>query len=294
MKTLKMTIPVLTILVAGLFFTGCASKKALVGSDGYTIKYQLKEGEKFTVTGSSITSTEMDQMGQIITSDIIGKSVDNFIVLSSDENTGNTIEQEFVERKQDIESVQVSTSTDFSELAGHKIKFILKGTGDVDKIEGLDKLPSITTIDGTVLTGDTYKLGIEASFISLPENAIKIGDSWLNDQDTEVPVGDYKLKVSGKTSYTLLEEVKKDGFDCLKISIDGVSTLSGSFEQQGMELSMNRETKTTGTLYFAYKKGMFLSIESEAKAEGIIVVESMGMEIPQTTVTKSNVTVKFK
>jgi len=294
MKTLRMSIPVLFMLMAGIIFSSCASKKALLGKGGVSLEYQLKNGEKFTISSTSIVDSEMDQMGQIIISTINGKSVDNYVVLSKDETGGSLVEMEYVERVQDVSSDQGSASTDFGDLPGKKVQFTVLKNGEVKNIKGLENLPEITTLDGTTTTSDTYKMGLEALFINFPEKSLKKGDTWVDDQDTDVPVGDYKLKVTGKTTFTILGEEEKDGFKCIKIGIVGISNLSGEFEQNGMLLGMKRETKTTGNMFFAPQKGMYVHIDSEAKADGIISVESMGMEFPQTNITKSTVSVKFK
>ena len=166
-------------------------------------------------------------------------------------------------------------------------------SGKVENIKGLEKLPAITTLDGSTLTEETYKMAVEGFFIKLPENNTKIGESWIDDQTQEVPIGGGILKVTGKTSYTLLEEVEKNGFKCLKIGIEGVSNVSGNLEQNGMALTLDRETTITGNMYFAIEKGMYIAVETESKAKGIIGVEAMGMEIPQNMLTKATMTVVF-
>ena len=93
---------------------------------------------------------------------------------------------------------------------------------------------------------------------------------------------------------SLIGEAEKDGFECLKIGVSGVSKLSGDFEQGGTPLYIERETQSSGTLYFAHKKGMFISIETESRGEGVINVPSAGFDIPQTITSKSSVTVHLE
>ena len=91
----------------------------------------------------------------------------------------------------------------------------------------------------------------------------------------------------------IIEETKKDGFDCLKIEETTIQKMTGEFEQNGMPLSLERETKGTEIIYFAYKKGMFLHRENKSNAEGIITVVEMDTEIPQIITTTSTTIVQF-
>jgi hypothetical protein len=201
---------------------------------------------------------------------------------------------EYREQSQNVDSPQGSDSTDFTRLIGEKVKFVLLQNGRVEGFEGFDALPEISTSTGEVLTAETYKLGVHAAFPLLPDNPVKIGDSWSDIQDIDIPSGDNILLSENNFTYTLIEETVKDGFECLKIAVKGVVKLSGDFEQGGTPLYIERETKSSGTLYFAHKKGMFLSIETESTGEGVINVPSAGIDIPQTITSQSSVTVRFE
>jgi len=105
--------------------------------------------------------------------------------------------------------------------------------------------------------------------------------------------GDIKGLWVPHAGYQFSGQIAANGYNCLKIATKGIQNLSGEFEQNGQPLSVERETTSNGTIYFAYKKGMFLQIESTSNAEGMITVVGAGMEIPQTLTTKANVAVKF-
>jgi hypothetical protein len=276
------------------FFVSCAVPTQFSGDGGYELKYQLEEGTKFTLTSSGEMNSYMDQMGTEIVADIYGKGEDIYVVLSSEGEKGLKLELEFGERSQDVESTAGSLSSDFSDLIGKKAKFVLLPTGKVEGFEGFDDLPEITLATGEALTTETYQLGVRATFPMLPDRRVKIGDSWTDNQDMDIPVGGGTLLSNDISTYTLLEETEWEGFECLKIGVTGISKLSGDFEQDGTALSLERETKSSGTLYFAYKKGMFVRIESESSAEGIITVPAADLDIPQTLSSKGTVTVLFE
>jgi hypothetical protein len=258
------------------------------------MKYQMAEGTKFTMTSSSEMNTIMDQMGTEVTADIHSKGEDTYIVLSADKEQGLTLEIEFGEKSQDMESPMGGGSTDFSELMGKKARFTLLQNGKVEGFEGFDKLPEITTVTGETLKGEAYQLGVRFTFLMLPDRPVKIGDTWSDIQNVDIPLGGGTLLSENNTTYTLIEETEMNGFDCLKIQVTGVSKLSGDFEQGGTPLYVERETKSSGMIYFAYKEGMFISSETESLGEGIINVPSAGIDIPQTINSKSSVTVSFE
>ncbi|MFC2156550.1 DUF6263 family protein [Acidobacteriota bacterium] len=295
MKKLNSLVLILVVLAAASLVMSAAISKPAASQKVYELKYQMSVGTKFVMKSTGASNVETDQMGNIVTTDITGGGEDKFTVLAASPETGLTLEYEFGERDQLMESSVVgSASTDFSELVGMKVKFLLSKTGDVDGYEGFDKLPAITTSTEDTLDEASYKLGAKSLWFALPEKPVKIGDTWTDEQTEDIPVQDSVLTSESTTTYKVVEEVQKDGYDCLKIEHNGVTRLSGEFEQQGTPLTMERETTSKGVFYFAYKLGMFIYSEGDANGEGIITVESMGIEIPQTITSKGTVTVLFE
>lgn|GEM_PF-2292566 len=292
MKRVQSFVSLLAML-AVIMSLNCAAFKSLTGKGGYVLQYRMDEGTRFSIIGSSTLESVTDQMGTEVVADINSKGQSDYTVLSSGEETGLTIELKYGERSQEMESPMGSASTDYSALVDKKVKFNLFPTGDVKDLVGFEDLPEITTVEGTTLNKELYELGAKGSFFRLPEQPVKIGDSWTENEDRDIPLGGNTLKSENTTTYTLIEEVEWEGHECVKIEVTGVQKLSGDFEQNGTPLSLERETKTEGTIYFAHKKGMYLSMEMHSDAEGIITVVGAGMEIPQTMTTKANVIVKF-
>lgn len=294
MKKTLLSISLLLLVLAAMFSLSTAAEKASAAEKLYELKYQLKPGTKFVMVSTGTTESVTDQMGTEVVANIESEGTDTYVVLSSDKEKGMSLELEMGERTQDISSDMGSASADFSELVGKKVKFVLLSDGEVEGFEGFDELPEVTTASGDVLTKDLYILGVKGSFAKLPDKPVKFGDTWSDVQGEDVPLGGGTLRSDNETVYTLVEEVEKDGYACLKIEFTDKSKLSGDFEQQGQLLTLDRETTTKGNLYFAYEIGMFVLYETEAKAEGIIFVPSAGIEIPQTITTKGNVVVRIE
>jgi hypothetical protein len=294
MKKQNTIVSSLYLLGIILFMFSCSSGvKSLKGPDGYILQYHMDKGTEFSISSSSSMESVLDQMGNEIVTNVNGTGENKMVVLSKEKEKGLSVEMEFVKATQDVESPMGSGSTDYSKLIGKKVTFDLIPTGDVKNMKGFDQLPTISTASGETITEELYKLGIQATFFNLPNKPIKIGDEWTEQDTTEIPLGDYTLTSENSSIYKLVEEVKKDGYDCLKIKTTGIQNLSGEFEQNGQPLSIQRETKSNGVVYFAYQKGMFLQIEANSEAEGLITVVGAGMELPQKNTTEANITVTF-
>ena len=296
MNKKKLSIPLLclVVLITTVIFVSFAVPNLFAQGKSYELKYQLAKGTKITMMSTGEVNSAMDQMGTEVLTDIIGEAEDIYVVLTSNKNKGLTLEYEFGKRSQNIDSAMGSDSTDFSDLIGQKVKFMLLPNGKAEGFEGFDTLPIITTSTGDDLNEETYVLGVKTTFPLLPDNPVKFGDTWKDNQVMDIPTGGSVLRSENDFTYTLIEEVEKDGYDCLKIEMKGISRLTGDFEQGGMDLYIERETTVTGMIYFAYKEGMLISSESESIGEGIIDVPAAGIQIPQSLTSKGTLTVKIE
>ncbi len=293
-KLLSISFLFLTVLLMTAFSVHPAVPTHVSTDELFDLKYQLANGTKFTMTSTSKMNSIMDQMGTEVIVDINGNGRDVYTVIAADKEKGLTIEVEFGDRSLSVDSMQGSASSDFSTLIGKKAKFVLLPDGKGENFEGFDSLPELILSTGETLNEETYILGVRASFPLLPDHPIKMGDSWTDNQNIEIPVGESTLQSEVNYTYTLVEETEKDGLECLKIEMTGITKISGDFEQEGNYLSIDRETTTTGAVYFAPQKGMFIGIESESKGEGIISVPSAGIDIPQTITSKSSAKIEFE
>jgi len=130
-------------------------------------------------------------------------------------------------------------------------------------------------------------------FAELPEHPVKTGDTWTTNNSYEFPYSGGTLKQEETAVYTVAEKVNKDGLECLKLDVSGVEKLSGKFEAQGTEVEMTRETKSTGIIYFAIEKGMYVSMEYTSKGSSQIYVPAASMTIPQEIKSKVTLAVVF-
>lgn len=293
---MKRSVQLILIVFVCFLISNCAEKRIeLLGSaeKGFILTYHPEAGTKFTIVSSATSEIVMDQMGTEVVVNVEGEGEDSYEVISVDNEAGITFELEYRERSDNVESPAGSGSTDYSELVGKKAKFVVSPLGKTSSFEGFENLPEITTALQETTNKDQYILGVKAAFPMLPEKAVKFGDTWTETDEQEIPASGGKFKIVSNFTYKLIEEAKKDGFDCVKIEATGAIKTTGSGETQGMSFTLEREANATEIIYFAYKKGMYISREGSSRQEGIVNFESIGMEMPQEITGKSSMIVKF-
>ena len=292
MKTMKIIYPLVFIFFI-LGGSSCSLFKSSVDKDGITLGYELSEGQEISVKSKVVGTIVSEQMGQSISVELNTATDIGFKVLSVGDNSMD-IELKFNEMSQSMESSMGSGDTDFSELIGKKASFTLSKTGESKNFKGFDELPDITNANGETVSGGMYKDVVKGIFFKLPDHTLKTGDSWTNQDTTEMPLGGGILKTVSKTIYIVTEKLVVEGDDCFKIDITTTATTGGEFEQNGTQLSMERKSTSSGHLIFAYKKGIYLSMELVSKTDGLIDIPAAGMTIPQKISTTTHTEVVFE
>ncbi len=74
--------------------------------------------------------------------------------------------------------------------------------------------------------------------------------------------------------------------ECARIKTQAVATISGTGNQQGMDMVFSGTGKGTDVWHFAVKEGLYVKSTSEMKMEMSIEVPSAGMTIPATQTRK--------
>jgi hypothetical protein len=293
---MKRSVQLILIVFVCFLISNCAAKRPeLLGSaeKGFILTYHPEAGTKFTVVSSATSEIVMDQMGTEVVVNVEGEGEDSYEVISVDNEAGVTFELEYGERSDNVQSPAGPGSTDYSELVGKKAKFVVSPLGKASSFEGFENLPEITTALGETTNKDQYILGVKSTFPMLPEKSVKFGDTWNETDEQEIPASGGTFKIVSNFTYKLIEEAKKDGFDCVKIEATGAIKTTGSGEAQGMSFTLEREANATEIIYFAYRKRMYISREGSLEQEGIVSFESIGMEMPQKITGKSSMIVKF-
>jgi len=257
----------------------------------YDLKYKLQKGAKFTVTVSSATETIQEVQGNEMIINGTTNSETNFEVLLSDNNSGLTMELEYVKRLSESDSPMGASSTDFSELIGKKVKYILSSKGEASGFEGFENLPVIETPNGQTIEKDRYIASLKNLFPKLSDTPVKIGGTWTHSEEDSRPMEGGSITITTDFTCTLLEETTIENIECLKIERKTVQNIKGTFEQMGNEIALEQKGEGSDIIYFAHKTGMILSGEGTTTTEGFAEIVAMEMSIPMSSTIKNKVVV---
>ncbi len=291
MKRLPQSMSIL--LVFSLMLTSsCALYKKSQVSDSVDLQFKLPVNQSVILDIKSDSQITSEQMGQTI--DVKTESTNKLKVTGlSQEASGMKVQFESLELTQSAESPMGGGETDFSDFIGLKTTGMLSAKGVLTDLQGYDKFPSITNAMGEPVNGELIKGGMPQLFFKIPDEPIKVGSTWSEPIESETPYGGGVLTTKGTVEYVVLERAEIEGMDCFKIQATSSSKTSGEFQQQGMDISLDRNGKSTSLLVFAIEKGFYVSQESSTIADGLVDVPAANLTIPQTIKSTSKVTVTF-
>jgi hypothetical protein len=243
----------------------------------YTLAYQMDKGATFTVQVERKHRNQRNFMGN----DLVTNSEDlteyGFTVKSSDDD-GLRLELEYTKRERETDDTLALASPDFSELIGRRVRALLSPTGVLSDFKGFDDLPVIAIPGQDEPVGELrYINDAVGLFPRLPKEPVAPGGSWSDVIQYYEPVADDTLPATVNYTY--------------KIEAEYTIDLSGPLAAGGLDLEFNLTGTGTDTVYFAWKKGMFLSSESRLTMSGSADNEDMGVSIPMNHDIKTITTV---
>ncbi len=277
------------LLVVAVVLLGCSSQKALWGNEknGFVLTYRMMPGESVSYSSNGTEKTSLKIMGSDYGSTT--NFVNSFTLAakeSGNENVNTTVT--INELVLDSQSPQGNNSIDTSPVLGKNFELIFSPLGRELEYIGIEDLK----IDmGPQSGGVQDVLNYYRSLLpDLPDRPMKIGESWVAEEEFSGPAGNLDVTVKSKNTHTLQGMENVDGLECLKISTAVHSDITGTGVQDGNDLDFIGTAEATGTWYFAYKKGMFVKSESTSEMEGNIDVSgSVEFSIPITQTTTSTV-----
>jgi len=279
MKKVRLLIPLLIVFTLVILVSVSLAQE-------YNLKYNLAKGTKFSLKASSNSDQIQEAMGNENSITGASSSESNCTVLAADDNTGFTLEYEYVKRTNESEGPMGGSSDDYSELSGKKVKYVLAPNGMVSNFEGFETLPVVERANGQKIDKDRYIASVKNIFPKLPEKPVKIGDTWTDTSEDTTPMESGSLKATTNFTYTLLEAIQKDGKECVKIERKYTQTRAGDFEQMGNTITMSLKSVGTDIIYFDHKNGMLLNIDTSSTSEGTADVTNQGVVVNLSSTSK--------
>jgi hypothetical protein len=271
---------ILLCVLITMIIAGCSMIGSRGGPKKYSLKYDLPEGTTFAIKISRDDHFVRNIMGNDAVMNIKDVIEYGFEVKSSSKE-GLTLEIEYRNRSHQTDDPQFQTDIDFSCLVGNKAGFDISWRGEPSGFTGFDKLPVIRIADQEASLGEAqYVSEIRQIFPILPDRPVSIGETWSYKHISDEPTEGGQIKITVDSNYSLIEETEKDGVDCLKIGANYIVNMEGRISSGGMSFTVKGEGEGNDTIYFAYKKGMFLNSEGDLVIEAIAESTGLGISVP--------------
>ncbi len=290
MKNLRL--PVVFFLI--LIISSCALFKGGKSSDPIILNYSLSDGQEFVITSTGTSEINSEQMGQSINVNTESASSMKCVVKPSQQSGVNILEFSYTDLTQSMSGPMGDSETDFSSIINKTMSMNLDFKGECSNFTGLEDMEPITTATGEQVDADVFKQEFEQMFFTLPAEPVKVGTTWSQNVSNETPYGGGVLITSGVINYTVTEIKKVDNLPCVIIESVGEIKTTGKFQQQGMDLELNRTALSKGTTLFAYTKGIFLNVEASSNTSDVVEVPAMNMSIPQEIIVTSSTKVSLQ
>lgn len=275
-------------LVISLFgLSGCMSKTAEIWGDpdaGLILKYRFAEGEALVYESTSEFLQSVEVMGQI--QDVEGESSTTV----SYESKGKT--EDGLQLKVTLDAMDSyyassmgEISADASEAVGKSFEMVLSPSGKELDFTGIEELKIDMGAEGNRDMSSDF----QDSFPDLPENPVKIGDSWTSTVPIIQKSSTGETTLNFVSTYTLEGYETADGYECAKIRVEIQGTYNGTAQQQGIEMISEGTITGSGIFYFAYKEGLMVEMTSDGTMDAVVIIPSEGFELPMSRKFKGQV-----
>jgi hypothetical protein len=259
MKVRSGVLMAVMIMGAALFIlAGCASKSAWYGneSDGFVLEYRFPEDKtlRYDAVFEMGVSMERGDMQLEVASLAEGRFA--LTGKSLDKTTGiKTVEASIEALKGEVSSPQGSQSGSFEKILNKPFKVHMKpngrvtGFGDVkDMRVGLDM-----NGPGRFNVKDFFVYYMGNFFLTLPDEAKRIGDTWTVEDKMSQTLGEISLDVTHSFKSTLTGFEIVDGIKCLKVDVKAASLLEGG--DDGANMVLEGDFEGDAVCYFDFANG---------------------------------------
>ena len=278
------------LMILILCLVGCAAKKVVWGDPetGLTLTYRIAPGQIWKYTTTINQNMNMEVMGN--TMDTETRIYTAITVRGKSKDKEKNLKTEIVVDSMSLQIISPNgkQTIDTSPVTGKWFGLTLSPYGKELEFTGHDSI----ALEFGGMGGEkrNVKSFFREAFGDLPEEPVKIGDTWTTEDKVSENQSGMDINVNSENVYTLAGFEVVDGLDCAKITIETTGALDGAGEQMGMDLTFEGDIESTSTFYFAYKEGYFVKSSTETFMEGTIAASgAQNMTIPMTQESKTEV-----
>lgn len=135
---------------------------------------------------------------------------------------------------------------------GIPVRYLLDPIGRILKTKGLEGLPDIPDYN----TKGDYDL--MALLIQLPGREIGIGETWTGEWAWITSSASSSQTNAFTTTYKILEEVQRNGLNCLRIETATKEKIEGRMVMGGRDAVSSGDIDLKGEIFYAYREGILV------------------------------------
>jgi hypothetical protein len=250
---------------------------------GVTHKYKLTSDNKVKAQmgGQDFTTTAWSLFGISLTGEDAGKNGELICIGKVDTNLSK------------IDSPMMKdTARVIKEINGKRARLTLSPLGRTLNSVQVDEIPQTQATQ--MMGGGNPSEFLRRLFVELPEKEAGIGDSWKQTRPDTTNAQGMKIITKPDVTFKIAGNESVGGYECLKISFEGTSSQYGTGSRQGMEMVLDGTVKSKGTMFFAPKEGLMVSLEQTSTNDMNIsgTGEQMFTAVQSTTSVSKVVLVK--
>jgi len=237
------------------FLAGCAAKKPLAESPetGLTLSYKLPPETGLFYRSESDINQTMEIQGQSIGADI--EQILAFDMKPVSVSEGKlTLDITLDTLGMFVRSPMMNISADVSETLGKRFNMDLSDKGEELDLSGAEPIKYSIAQAGS----RSIALHFQQFFPDLPDQRIKIGDTWSETDTINETSENEEVVMILKSDNTFEGMETVSGYECVKIVSQISGSRDGTQSAQGITLTSEGDVEGVMTWYFAYKEGFYV------------------------------------
>lgn len=277
----------LIIIISSTAFT-INKDEFFIQKGAVKLAYNFTAGKSISYASSTSINQAMDVNGQTMNT-LVNNNLGFKVKMTGKAGGKLKLEITMDSLSMKIESPNGSTGSKVKDVEGRSFNILLSPDGKEVDLSEAAKIEYSVEGSGSANLSSTFV----RVFPHLPENPVKPGDNWTNN-DTISNKSSTTKTFQIVQSYSTFEGIEKiNGVECAKIGSTITGTMEITTQNMGMDIFYGGPFQGTVTLYFAVKEGYFISQETISKMTGNIQISGpQNMTFPMVMDTRTKIEVK--
>lgn len=245
--------------VAALLCAGCMQEARADGP--YTLRMGLQPGTSVLYRDAMRQDVTQEMMGQEMKTTTASNALSRMAVEAVRPDGAIAIVTSIDSLTMAVKSVRRDTTLLMTDIMGKRSRVIISPIARVLAREVIDSL-SVTGM-GMRAAGPREL----TRFHVLPEAPVSVGGQWTAEVTDTVEAMGGKMTNTATVTYTLAAEEERAGRRCVKITYAGTVAVEGKGAMMGMEIFMEGQGTTSGTVWFDPAAGLVVGEASQIESD---------------------------